>query len=67
MAHGCIIFNDVWFIEPEDYLNVEEIYDLLIPFIDSDKDYLFVIEINLNNQRGWMPDKAWEWIKERSS
>lgn len=31
-------------------------------YIDSDADSILIIEIK-NNYSGWLPKKAWDWIK----
>lgn len=49
-----------WYIRSTKTAN--EIYDVLRPHID-DKDLLFVVEINSENQQGWMLRTFWNWIK----
>lgn len=50
-----------WYIRSS--LSAQEIYSSLRPHID-DNDLLFVVEINSNNQQGWMLRTFWNWIKE---
>lgn len=58
-------FEDTWFIVPSSINTPSEIYDKLIPFINGDEDYLFVIKVT-SDYRGWLPSKAWDWLKERT-
>ena len=36
------------------------------PHIDNDKDSLLIIEITPQNRAGWLPQKAWDWVKKNS-
>ncbi len=44
-------------------LNSDEIFEKLRSHIDTQTDYILVIEINTENKQGWLPKKAWNWLK----
>lgn len=52
--------ESTWLIVTNESPN--EIWDRLQPHVDSN-DYLLVIEVRKNSQ-GWLPEEAWDWIKE---
>lgn len=39
----------------------------LVPLIDSVDDSLLIVEIVPGRRAGWLPKKAWDWIKTNSS
>lgn len=51
-----------WIIETEK--NTEELNNQLIKFLDED-DRLFVFDVASNNYNGFLPQKAYDWIKNR--
>ena len=57
-------FSSVWFLLPSEKKTARQIYDDIVPFIDGAKDYLLVIEIT-GNYRGWLPQKAWDWMHDK--
>lgn len=40
--------------------------DILRKVIDQN-DYLFIVDISNRPYNGWLPQKAWNWIKENNS
>ncbi len=59
-------FDNVWLVSPSSLTNTKAIFDLLIPFIDGDKDYIYITRLTKQDQYGWLPQDAWNWINERS-
>ena len=57
--------DSAWFIQPNSLTTAEDIYDQLIPFINGETDYIYVVEIK-NHAYGWLPKAAWDWINERT-
>lgn len=56
--------DSTWLIETT--LSANQITDKLRPYIDSNLDYMFVVKIDKTADRqGWLPEKAWEWIRNR--
>ncbi|MGK8225484.1 hypothetical protein ACRS2S_30425 [Achromobacter xylosoxidans] len=49
-----------WLIITED--SAKEIFGKLKPHVDNDIN-LLVIEVGKDRQ-GWLPEKAWEWLKK---
>jgi hypothetical protein len=43
----------------------ESWYNFLAPHI-TQNDYMFIVELNMQNYKGWLPKNAWDWIKERT-
>lgn len=41
---------------------VNNLYNKIYPGVP--KKRLLIIEIDPNNQQGWLPLKAWEWLKK---
>lgn len=52
--------DNTWIIISKDTAKV--IYDKLSPFLDADINIL-IFELGKDRQ-GWLPKKAWNWIKE---
>ena len=52
--------DSVWIIKTEN--TPDGIVDFLKDKIDKD-DRLFVVDITQQKRQGWLPSKAWEWIK----
>lgn len=57
--------DSVWLIH-SDTLSASQCYDRIRDNID-DNDNLFVVEITGKNRQGWLPSKAWEWIKKHDN
>ena len=55
--------DHLWIIKSDK--QATEISTELLPLIDKNKDYIIVIQIAKNYQ-GWLPKKAWDWLKERT-
>lgn len=51
--------ESTWIIKTDDAS--EEVFNKLKPHIDDD-DNLLIIEVGKKRQ-GWLPKKAWDWIK----
>lgn len=58
--HWWHYMESVWLVHTN--LTPEECNNRLRGRIDKD-DYLFVVEITNQRRQGWLPTKAWEWIK----
>ena len=52
--------DSVWLLRTEESAN--EIYARLEPHLDDDIN-LFITEIGRDHQ-GWLPEKAWKWIRK---
>lgn len=52
--------ESVWIVKTEN--TPDSIVDFLKDKIDKD-DRLFVVNISQQKRQGWLPSKAWEWIK----
>ena len=53
----------VWLLRTDESAN--EIYARLEPHLDEDIN-LFITEIG-NDHQGWLPSKAWKWIRKHVS
>ncbi len=45
------------------YENPDYWTDKLKPAIDKN-DFLFIVDITKQPRQGWLPKKAWDWIRE---
>jgi len=54
--------ESVWIIHTND-LDPNECYHRIRECID-DKDNLLVVDITNRNRQGWLPSKAWDWIRQ---
>jgi hypothetical protein len=52
--------DSVWLLRTEE--SADEIYERLEQYLDNDIS-LFITEIGSDHQ-GWLPDKAWKWIRK---
>ena len=52
--------ESVWIVKTDN--TPDSIVDMLKDKIDKD-DRLFVVDITQQKRQGWLPSKAWEWIK----
>ena len=43
-------------------LSMKQIIDRLNSKISQEKDLLLVLEIDINDVHGWLPEKGWKWI-----
>ncbi len=58
-------FDDSWLLVPSNNISTSEVYDQIIPFIDGSDDILLIIRVT-NDYRGWLPQKAWDWMKDKT-
>ena len=56
--------DSVWLVQTQ--LNVESSNNRLRPFIDNN-DYIFIVDITNQSMQGWLPEKAWNWIREHNN
>jgi len=57
--------ESAWIIKTDE--TVSEISRKLTRYLDEKDDSLLVIKIDPSLRQGWLPKKAWEWIKKASS
>ena len=50
----------VWLVDTQ--LETEDCYRIIRTTIDEN-DSLFIVDITVQKNQGWLPSKAWEWIK----
>ncbi len=56
--------DSTWLIDTDS--SVQQVNDKIHPHIDEALDNLLVVEISKDAARqGWLPKKAWEWIRNR--
>ncbi len=53
--------ESVWIIDTT--LDLSSCYDIIKPSMDEN-DYLFIIQLTSKNYQGWLPSKAWDWLKQ---
>ena len=56
--------DSVWLIQTQ--LSVDDCNNNLRPFMDNN-DYIFVVDITNQARQGWLPEKAWNWIREHNN
>lgn len=59
--HWWHYLKSIWIVHTN--LSPQECYDRIRDNIDS-HDYLLVIDITGQKRQGWLPSKAWTWLKE---
>lgn len=52
--------ESVWIVKTE--LSPNECFERLKENIDKN-DYCFIVDITGKERQGWLPSKAWEWIR----
>ncbi len=52
--------ESVWLVNTN--LSPDECFEKLREFLGSE-DRCFIVEITKMNREGWLPQKAWDWIK----
>ena len=52
--------DSVWLLSTDE--SADEIYDRLERFLDNEIS-LFITETG-NDHQGWLPDRAWKWIRK---
>ena len=55
-----------WIISVTQQTKAEDIFAGLQPYINSQKDYILVIEVK-NNYQGLLPKDAWDWMNGNNS
>ena len=53
--------ESTWIVSTD--ISVDECVKRLRQAMD-DNDYLLVVEITQQPRQGWLPSKAWDWIKQ---
>ena len=56
--------DSVWLVQTQ--LSVDDCNNSLRPFIDNN-DFIFVVDITNQARQGWLPEKAWNWIREHNN
>lgn len=56
--------ESVWIINTD--ISVDECVNLLLSNIDKN-DLLFVVDITDKKRQGWLPSRAWEWLKSNNN
>ncbi len=54
--------DSTWIIDTND--TVKEFSDKILQAIDGGNDNFLVVEITGQSRQGWLPTKAWEWLKK---
>lgn len=57
--------ESVWIIHTNTY-NAQSCADNLRALLDL-QDYLLVYDITSQNYNGWLPSKAWDWIRTHNN
>lgn len=52
--------DTAWIIQTD--RSIDQCNQILISFLESE-DRLFIVDISGAKYDGWLPSKAWEWIK----
>ena len=55
--------ESTWIIKTQQ--TVSQVNELVRQRLDTN-DYLIVVDITGKNCNGWLPQKAWDWIKENN-
>lgn len=60
--------SDWWHYTDNSYIvvsnqSVQDLYNAAAPGMKGIQ-YALITEVNLNNQQGWLPPAAWEWLKK---
>lgn len=56
--------DSVWLIDTQH--TPDECTNSLRELIDTTTDNLFIVDITEQANQGWLPSKAWEWIKQHN-
>lgn len=56
--------ESTWIIKTDE--NIETWNDKLLQHLDEN-DRLFVVDITNQPHNGWLPQKAWDWLKKNDS
>jgi hypothetical protein len=52
----------LWLVKTDE--STKEWSNRLRTHIDESTDHIFVAEVDIKNYNGWLPKKAWGWIRE---
>ena len=52
--------GSVWIVNTR--FTPQECYDRIKPNMDAN-DYLFIVDISQKERQGWLPTKAWDWLR----
>lgn len=52
--------DNTWIINAS--MSPRECSNLIRPYLE-DKDHLLVVDITNQARQGWLPSKAWEWLR----
>ena len=55
--------DSVWLLNTDE--SADEIYERLERYLDDDIN-MFITEIG-NDYQGWLPDRAWKWIRKHTN
>ena len=53
--------ENLWLVQTND--SPENLFNKLRPFMDEQKDFVFITEFN-GSYYGWLPTDAWDWVKQ---
>lgn len=56
--------DSTWMVKTDE--SAKDIAARLHPFIDNVDDSLLVIKVDPSSKQGWLPQKAWDWIKRNA-
>ena len=56
--------DSTWLIDTSQ--SAQEVSEKLLRHIDKNEDVLLVMKVLLEDRQGWLPKKAWEWIRNKS-
>lgn len=57
-------FESVWLIQTNS--SIAECFNKIHSTMDDD-DLLFIVEVTRQLRQGWLPQKAWDWIKQHDA
>lgn len=52
--------ESVWIVRTD--LDPNSYYERVKPYFDED-DSFFIVDITEQKRQGWLPSKAWDWLK----
>ena len=59
--HWWHYLQSIWIVHTS--LSPQQCYERIRDNID-DQDHLFIVDITGQTRQGWLPSKAWSWLKE---
>jgi len=57
-------FETTWIVRSDE--NSNQIYERLSPFVGTTVEYLLIVKIDPNDEQGWLPQEAWDWIRNNN-